>query len=446
LSKVVFGKLLSFLKEVNIQKESLKMSIEALKKYLSENVKHLEPRKHLPQDMINPESFKAQQEQYLSVGGRQPQIRERIAQLIKEIPEFSIYDHGWVEIPYSGFALTSKYVAIFLIGQVIKYGPEKAVNHLVKFAKERNHKSLEILVMGGVNVKDEIELFDGVKIIPISQIPDSAIKDLMLDIPYYLPGHDLRQLENNQSLHLQGSLAALIRPCKIHFLENAPKNKWEPHFQNDERTFLSDILLCLSLTCGAPYRPLRHWTHLDPNIPGSYNQGQINYSPDIVARVFKWLDNTPVQELKSLYLAFSKLSDKEKDHLVIPVARLSNAFLRGGKIDKAIELGIAIESLLGGKAGSEIAFQISLRAALFEESDREKTFSDFKKMYSIRSKAVHEGIIPNKYKKEFDSLFVRCHSKCLTIIKRMILSNQVNMSENDWKNFVLKNSKNIDDE
>lgn len=93
------------------------------------------------------------------------------------------------------------------------------------------------------------------------------------------------------------------------------------------------------------------------------------------------------------------------------------------RVDTFINLGTALESLyLGDVSGSgELAFRLALRAAWHLGNDEQERISlrkDFSNVYSLRSLAVHTGILnESKASPEFTA---RAQELCLKSIIKII--------------------------
>lgn len=107
-----------------------------------------------------------------------------------------------------------------------------------------------------------------------------------------------------------------------------------------------------------------------------------------------------------IYHRYDKLTGKAKDRVQVSMGRLNRCLRRGDKTNKALELGIALESiLLSGKnedgSNGEISFRLANRGAWLlgtDPVDRKKIFSVLKAAYGLRSKAAHEGKVPEHVK------------------------------------------------
>jgi hypothetical protein len=84
----------------------------------------------------------------------------------------------------------------------------------------------------------------------------------------------------------------------------------------------------------------------------------------------------------------------------VPLERLDRAIHRVDAVDRAIDLGIALEALLmhgsggGHTDNSPISYRLSLRGAMYLEATHEArklTFDLLRHVYGLRSTAIHEG-------------------------------------------------------
>lgn len=90
------------------------------------------------------------------------------------------------------------------------------------------------------------------------------------------------------------------------------------------------------------------------------------------------------------------LDESNQARLRVPLDRLNRSYLAGIRsVDKAIELGIALESLYAPTKLSEgIAFAVRTRAARFlggSLEERRRTVTTLRDVYDLRSRAVHAG-------------------------------------------------------
>ena len=104
-----------------------------------------------------------------------------------------------------------------------------------------------------------------------------------------------------------------------------------------------------------------------------------------------------------LFRRFQKMSSPEQKVMRIALDRLNKALRRQNLVDKAIDLGIALEVLLlhgiGEGDRGEMKYRSSIRGATFlgeNKTERNKIFKRLKDTYDLRSAAVHSGVIKSK--------------------------------------------------
>ena len=107
-----------------------------------------------------------------------------------------------------------------------------------------------------------------------------------------------------------------------------------------------------------------------------------------------------IDEAKRLYHLLTNVNSETQEKLRIPIDRWGKAGTEDNPVDKIIDLGIALEALYLPKGNvDQLSFQLRLHASLHLgkcKGDREKLMDEFKAIYTLRSKAVHNGAVPGK--------------------------------------------------
>ena len=125
------------------------------------------------------------------------------------------------------------------------------------------------------------------------------------------------------------------------------------------------------------------------------------------------------------------------EELRVPIQRWRRSKAASNGVDLAIDLRIALESLLlddGNNA--ELSFRLALRAAWYlgaNEDERTKIFNAVRKAYNIGSKAVHTG---QGYGDMIPAYLVAVQDICRAAILRRISEGE---NPPDWKEMVLGN-------
>ena len=162
----------------------------------------------------------------------------------------------------------------------------------------------------------------------------------------------------------------------------------------------------ISLTCNFACVPILDWGYIDPDELFSIIDGGLVPTARCI------LPNEPVSlnriseiqipEIKRLYEALVNLNSKSREKLQIAIDRWIKSKGNKENVDKAIDLRIAFESLYLPKDNIEqLSFQFRLRAAWHlgkGSTNRSMLIDNFKAIYLLCSKAVHNGEIPKRIK------------------------------------------------
>ncbi len=140
------------------------------------------------------------------------------------------------------------------------------------------------------------------------------------------------------------------------------------------------------------------WAQLPDSVPKSGFGATIEQPFDIGG--FSRRTPEPVSGVERIYSEWAALPEATREGLRIPLSRLNSALRRSSAIDQAIDLGVALEALfLESSENSELSFRLSVRAARFlrsELADRQELAQFVRRVYAVRSAAVHRGRIPEQ--------------------------------------------------
>jgi hypothetical protein len=146
----------------------------------------------------------------------------------------------------------------------------------------------------------------------------------------------------------------------------------------------------------------------DPTTGGGGIRGRISRYDDIE------FTETECHEAQRLHTAFLSLDSNDARDLRVPMTRLSMAQVSSrphasvwepdNPAHQAIDLGIALEALLlNDDEQQELTYRFALRGAHLlgkkNPVERRRLFDIFSGLYSLRSAAVHRGVLPETVKK-----------------------------------------------
>ena len=195
--------------------------------------------------------------------------------------------------------------------------------------------------------------------------------------------------------------------------------------------------------------PLGYWIQAKDWVPGSddFPQAPVTtVSTGDVSRILPArFERSHATEARKLIRSFEGLSNALQAKLLLALDRLNNAKKFGG-IDRAIDLGIALEALLlDDRASSDpVSLLFRLRGAWLmnpkgDSSRRKELYDLLDDIYAIRSTAVHTGKIKSsgfKTKKKAGEILETGTTLCSDLIKRIIQRRSL-PDKHEWDRVVL---------
>lgn len=358
-----------------------------------------------------------------------------------------------------------------LLNIAIFGGIEAAVSAFNKSISKDASVSFEsITLLKGITLETEIQVFDGIRLVPVpastnlprclgsfSQTDVSGFYwDTMLVIDYSIsPIFQKPSLAIVKAADKNYTTVTDKPPMEIEgFLIKAKGGKSPECTFAASTVFHQKFCQALSLACDSGVKPARGWkfvakdelfsinpTHsfLSGRLPGPFgdrskvSENQINKAKYLYDILVDPTSNTP-----------TNIGEK----LQIPINRWIESKVHKDPVDKMIDLGTAFESLfLPSDSVDQLAFQFRLRASWHlgeNKADREKLMGEFKAIYTLRSKAVHNGVLPPKIRiRKGESVptskFIpRAQNLCLDSIKKILEDGEYP----DWKSLVLGGEEN----
>lgn len=339
----------------------------------------------------------------------------------------------------SGFH--SQFVAPLLLREARRrMSADAAVRWLEKVLGTKSGAGIAVGTFWGLNPGQRVELLDDIDLVPFDSLPASRQKDA-LAAPQWPSG--LRLSTPVYAWHpptaaLVGRLE--IKPyLKIGTEPDSPQNGRPDHL-----TRFEDIRLCLAINGPAIIIPGLAWfQYVDPDLEAAViGAGSFLSHQEIVPLHFP--ENTAFDASKAseLVRAFMGLVPTLKSLVRTAMERLHQALIRRLPADQALEIAIALETLLVDSPG-EHTFKIALRAALLTSDDvneRSMTRGIIEAAYGMRSALMHSGQAPAECK-------VRDHGKkaaadvsaqaakiTALVIRRILADGQP-----DWRKLELSN-------
>lgn len=295
----------------------------------------------------------------------------------------------WTDNGGSGFY--PRFVAGPMIRRLLRSGsPDDAIRWLEKVLSTDAADGLSITALWGGPVERPIHLTADVRLVPIDDVPDSPHRRLLTDIR-------VRDSHLLTAFHFQRPSSALILDRRIDpFLRGAAETSGLDNQFIETREEIAEIVLALTIIGPRMVIEAPHWfTFNDPDLEdarfGIYRGGRLQEvlprNPENLGTLP--LDLTETPRVVQRYLA---LAGPTRRQVRIAIQRLRQSLFRHSMGDRAIELAIALEALMGDGQKTEMTHKIAVRSARLlggSNEVRAMNFGIVKKAYDIRSKVVH---------------------------------------------------------
>lgn len=244
-----------------------------------------------------------------------------------------------------------------------------------------------VMALRGISVSESITFNSGIQLVPFESLPDSANKRALLDGERHLSEHSFPFVTS-----------ALIAPHTVSPLFRAITDG-EP--TNVAPLALQELLneARLALTLAGPSLPLSagYWFQFeDPVLAALGINGR--FTQRGVAEPWRaGIDQGAFdsEDAKLLVNAFLALEGPLRGRLRLSLERFFQALGESPHGDRALDLAIALESLLVD-SNSEVTFRLALRAALLAESstsERARLRATITALYGVRSSLIHSGLV-----------------------------------------------------
>lgn len=257
------------------------------------------------------------------------------------------------------------------------------------------------VLLTSLTLDSPVDVFDRVRLIPLPE-HRSALPPLMPTVIRY-GGYDEMVLSKSVLCIEKTVTPVFHRPTGV-----APWDHFSTTLASNELPDLDLRAFCqaLSLASHCSVRPTMQWDALldyevfDFRVDrGVGTTGWGSFSPHVhllrsPSTSRGTLTEGGLSPVRDLYHRIVRLDQKTSDHLQVPIERWMRSMEQRATVDRMIDLGIALESLYLPDIRDELRFRFALRAAWHlghDRSDRERLSHTFKKIYDLRSKAVHDG-------------------------------------------------------
>lgn len=327
----------------------------------------------------------------------------RLGDAVRTDPVISIFAGKLLNLSSWTVEVSVDSFASWLINRSAAVGPERAVDELASFLALDHTPALEILLIAGISVPHAIEVSEGVVLCPVKDVPSQEL----LRHFQTRQGWRLRhQMSGNSPFVLidpYAPVTALWRKLKVtpKWLEVKGPQPAQPDPVPELK--LRDICNLLTLCGPCSPAPIRHWIEPEDETPLKQFIGKAWGWPidQMRVRLQQELTSDELAGFPEIVRAYGGLGRDVKHALTVPLQRLNRSVRHESAIDKALDLGVALEALLLPTQSErmQLSLQLRLRGAwLLGDTidERRKVYKQLRLIYDARSGAAHAGKIDAK--------------------------------------------------
>ncbi len=319
---------------------------------------------------------------------------------------FGSLRNGWIQTASSGHAIQDHMLPILLVRKALE--GENARGLLAEcrtFATRGTSSAAFYAAIAGISVCEATALVPGVELIPWSQVPACHQKTAFEETGYPV------EQEFHQIRAKPGAAVRILLPQRQVLFPSYPNLSDEEHKKRgDDLTAryesVLDVVRCIVVQVAAIVGQTGSWLYVEDKIAREIAATGYSYGADLFDRTVFGASLTPQDvdgtRIRSLMQNLAYFPQKDLRALRIGVDRLRSSFREIFTVDKAIDLGIALEALLLHDTGSdrgELKFRTAVRGAAFlggSKTKRLRTLALLKSAYDHRSVAVHTGDLTKK--------------------------------------------------
>ena len=270
----------------------------------------------------------------------------------------------------------------------------------------------DIALLAGIGLEKEIQVCEGVRLVPRSGPRMSKVLENLLSLSMYAFHLEENSFMPESLLIIDCPVFSILHKPPRKLFQDKAVDKLPIQFKLDDEKFPNPSAVdcfqkffcqALSLACDSPvqiaggglflaedaiFNPSTGW--MMGHYPGTFG-GPIETG------------EAQIKEAKRLYDLLDNLAANVREKLQIPIDRWIKSKTNKDPIDKVIDLGIALEALYLSDISepTELSFRLRLHAAWYleeKEECRKTLMKEFKEIYDWRSSVVHTGKLPKKGK------------------------------------------------
>ncbi|HHG3228903.1 TPA: hypothetical protein ACPVXW_000435 [Vibrio parahaemolyticus] len=300
-----------------------------------------------------------------------------------------------IEKPHSDIHSNPLFLAKWLVVRAEQVGSQRAYDDLIESCKISEVTAYNVSLITGVDFDGKIEFSDGAFYCGFQNLPES-----------------IKHNVNEKCMHISRMNGSHVHPpftylCSPIIYSNTPdgdyenRNKQIKTYVNKEHLIVN--FLSLFSNSHAPYIEVR-WCLLEDHYPlsGIVDTQATSQLESIRPKHYETWRELDIQYVQLLFNSYMKMEERLRLPIDISLSRRCQAMNTWNNVNKAIDLGIAVESVL---TSPDTTVQLSLQIRILGSKlvgknidDRLRISALLNALYQVRSSAVHTGKLNTHYK------------------------------------------------
>lgn len=334
-------------------------------------------------------------------------VPETYRAILSQLPAIKEGDGKILNLGNMRSTLSLSSVGEALVRRALDDGVESSVDALFNFMEQDYNPCIEVILLRGLKVPCKFQLLDDVFIASPESVPSKTLKIFLKEHSGSQSALDFMSptlpVDYTPSVGIPDSVLFRLKNVRPKFFDPGD-SAWQT-FDVDETNYLKHISDLLTIIAPSIVINRRSYSELQE---GAFLYGVTsrNWESKYQEAGMGQVHDATLDELadfKQTLTTYLALPKARREKLEVPIHRLNEAVRHDSLVDRAIDLGVAMESLLLAELDdtAQISLTLRLRGAWLlgrDFAERKDIYSLLRDLYNCRSSAAHSGKLSKKAK------------------------------------------------